>query len=174
MKCPACENALTPITVGSLTVDACQGGCGGIWFDRFELQKADKPQESAGEKLLEIPPTRNIPIDPHKRYSCPKCGTIMMRHFFSVKRHVLVDECPKCAGTWLDAGELVPIRGEFPSEEERKREAEAYFEEIFGKHLAEMRAQSQQSAQRAKEIAQIFRFLCPTNYLPGKQQWGAF
>ena len=36
MKCPACFNELTELQVGNLTVDACQGGCGGIWFDAFE------------------------------------------------------------------------------------------------------------------------------------------
>ena len=36
-----------------------------------------------------------------------KCSdTLLMRHFFSAKRAVTVDECPTCAGVWLDAGEL--------------------------------------------------------------------
>jgi uncharacterized protein len=40
MKCPACFNELTQLQVGSLVVDVCQGGCGGIWFDAFELHVA--------------------------------------------------------------------------------------------------------------------------------------
>ena len=36
----------------------------------------------------------------------------MMRHFFSVKRQVEVDECPGCGGFRLDAGKMVtPLLG---------------------------------------------------------------
>jgi len=35
-----------------------------------------------------------------------------------------VDECPKCAGFWLDAGELAGIRSEFATQEERKAAAQ--------------------------------------------------
>ncbi|OFW19575.1 MAG: hypothetical protein A3H27_08540 [Acidobacteria bacterium RIFCSPLOWO2_02_FULL_59_13] len=168
MNCPACGNTLTPITVESLTVDACQGGCGGIWFDRSELPKVDESNESAGEKLLEIPRKPSTPLDPNKRFFCPRCGTIMMRHFSSVKRHVLVDHCPKCAGTWLDAGELAAIRSEFSSQEERKKAAEAYFGEIFGTHLTAMRAQGEPSAQQASAVTRIFQLL-GSGYFPGRQ-----
>ena len=53
MKCPACKNDLEEIIIDDIAVDACQNGCGGIWFDRFEHQKVDEPHESAGEKLLD-------------------------------------------------------------------------------------------------------------------------
>ena len=36
MKCPACFNQVTEMQVGSLVVDVCDGGCGGIWFDVFD------------------------------------------------------------------------------------------------------------------------------------------
>src|SRR2546422_11747107 len=55
MICPACDYNLTPLTVGKLTVDVCQGGCGGIWFDNFELQKVDEPQVFEGASRLHIP-----------------------------------------------------------------------------------------------------------------------
>ena len=41
MKCPACENELTDKDVGGVTVDICNGGCGGLWFDNFEFKKFD-------------------------------------------------------------------------------------------------------------------------------------
>jgi len=52
VKCPACFNELTKKQVGSVEVDVCQGGCGGIWFDAFELQRVDEEEERAGEHLL--------------------------------------------------------------------------------------------------------------------------
>ena len=52
MQCPACYNQLSPFQVGNVTVDVCQGGCGGIWFDAFELQRVDDQAEAAGEAML--------------------------------------------------------------------------------------------------------------------------
>src|SRR4030095_4972727 len=97
MKCPACENYLSPVKAGSLLVDVCLGGCGGIWFDNFELQKLDEPDEPAGNLLVQVnvADQKEIAVDPPKKRPCPKCGDIiMMRHFFSSKRRVEVDECP--------------------------------------------------------------------------------
>ncbi|MHC4128909.1 MAG: TFIIB-type zinc ribbon-containing protein [Planctomycetota bacterium] len=39
MNCPVCENSLAEKTVESITVDVCEGGCGGIWFDNYEFEK---------------------------------------------------------------------------------------------------------------------------------------
>ncbi len=113
MKCPACFNELTPFQVGDLTVDVCQGGCGGIWFDAFELQQVDEEQETAGEPLLNIQRDERLIVDKTRRRECPRCeGVKLHRHFYSAKRRVEVDECPGCGGYWLDAGELASIREE--------------------------------------------------------------
>ena len=52
MKCPACFSELSSVTIGQLTVDMCRGGCGGTWFDAFELQQVDESHESAGQMQL--------------------------------------------------------------------------------------------------------------------------
>lgn len=175
MKCPACGHELSQMTAGQITVDACKGGCGGIWFDRFEIGKVDEPSQSAGESLLHIERNEGVKVDLTQRRKCPKCtDIIMMQHFFDVKRQVVVDECPKCAGVWLDVGELATIRKEFSTEEERRRAAEKYFDDIFGKQLAELHARSVEHAEHARKIARLFRFICPSYYIPGKQAWGAF
>lgn len=174
MKCPACGNELAEMKAGEITVNACVGGCGGIWFDRFEIGKVDLPSESAGEALLHIERNPRIKVDPSQRRKCPRCAVIMMQHFFDVKRLVSVDECPQCAGIWLDAGELATIRSEFSTEEERRQAAGKYFDDIFGKQLAEMHARSAEHAAHAQKIARLFRFICPSYYLPGKQEGAAF
>ncbi|MHC4827583.1 MAG: TFIIB-type zinc ribbon-containing protein, partial [Planctomycetota bacterium] len=82
MKCPACDKSLAEKTVESITVDVCDGGCGGIWFDNFELEKVDTATESAGEGLLEVARDESINVDHTARRKCPKCDNqIMMRHF---------------------------------------------------------------------------------------------
>ena len=176
MRCPACGNVLSVVTVGGVTVDVCEGGCGGIWFDRYELTKVDESHESAGEELLNVERAEDVKVDLTKRISCPKCAdnVVMMRHFFSVKRQVTVDECPNCGGHWLDAGELGAIRTEFETEEERKQAAAQYFSELFDPELAARHAGTMEDLKKAQRIAHMFRFICPSYYIPGKQEWGAF
>jgi Zn-finger nucleic acid-binding protein len=176
MTCPACGHPLSPLTVGGLTVDACAGGCGGLWFDHYELKKVDEPSEAAGEALLDVPRDDSLAVDRTRRYTCPKCtdGVVMMRHFESVKRAVTMDECPECGGVFLDPGELRTMRDEFPSEEARHAAADAYFSEMFDPQLAAAHAESTADLARARKFAHAFRFVCPSWYMPGKQDWGAF
>jgi len=113
MRCPACFQELTAVQVGRLTVDVCQGGCGGVWFDAFELQRVDEEIEAAGEPLLTIQRNADLVVDRSRKRECPRCSGIKLhRHFFSAKRQIEVDECPNCAGYWLDAGELAQVRAE--------------------------------------------------------------
>jgi Zn-finger nucleic acid-binding protein len=176
VTCPSCGRSLTGQTAGGLTVDVCSGGCGGIWFDQAELRKVDEPSESAGEALLGVPRDPSVVIDLEARRICPKCSDrpVLMRHFTSVKRLVTIDECPECAGVWLDAGELRSIRAEFPSAEARQQAAEAYFAELVDGPLAIERAKTEAELARAPRFAGAFRYLCPSWYVPGKQDWGAF
>ena len=175
MKCPACSNSLQEMTVGDVTVDVCKGGCGGIWFDQFEFKKFDEPHESQGQALLEIERNPALTIDHTKRLKCPRCdNVVMMRHFFSVKKEVDVDECPGCGGFWLDAGELCKIRSLFNTEEERHKAADEYFSEVFGDEFAAMQAESEEKLAKTRKISNMFRFICPSYYIPGKQNWGAF
>ena len=112
IKCPACFNALTSIQVGAVNVDVCRG-CGGIWFDAFELQRVDEEHETAGDWLLQIERAQRIQVDTQTKRECPRCeGVKLKRRFYSPRRQVEIDECPGCGGYWLDAGELEKIREE--------------------------------------------------------------
>jgi Zn-finger nucleic acid-binding protein len=113
MKCPACLNDLTEVQVGGVNVDVCQGGCGGTWFDAFELQRLEKLAISAGGSILNIVRDPAVQVDPGRKRECPRCSGIKLkRHFFSARRRVEVDHCPNCGGYWLDAGELAAICAE--------------------------------------------------------------
>ena len=113
MKCPACFNELTETQVGSVVVDVCAGGCGGIWFDAFELKQVDEAHEAVGEHLVKIRRDPGLQVDSSRKRPCPRCdGIKLKRHLFSPKIKVEVDHCPNCAGYWLDAGELEKIRQE--------------------------------------------------------------
>ena len=176
MNCPACGRELTTMTAGPITVDACAGGCAGIWFDHFELAKVDEQSESAGAALLEIPSDPTLSVDLSRRRTCPKCGPEieMLRHFESVARKIALDECPECGGIWLDTGELNVIRSEYPNAEARHEAARQAFSEMFDKQLAAAHAASEAELERAQKFAHALRFICPSTYLPGKQAGGAF
>jgi hypothetical protein len=176
MNCPACGRELTTMKAGGITVDACSGGCAGIWFDHFELKKVDEKSESAGAALLELPRDPSISVDLERRRTCPKCGpeVVMMRHFTSVARKVTIDECPNCGGVWLDAGELAGIRSEFPNEEARQEAAQEAFSALFDRQIAAEEAKDEVELERTRKLDHALRFICPSIYLPGKQEGGAF
>jgi uncharacterized protein len=116
MHCPACGRVLQKMAVGDLAVDVCQDGCGGIWFDNFELGKVDESHEAAGEPLLDVACDEASAVDMTQRRHCPKCESItMLRRYFGVAQDVEIDECGGCGGIWLDHGELARIRGQYAS-----------------------------------------------------------
>ena len=175
MKCPACGDAMTEMTAGTIRVDACTGGCGGLWFDDLELCKVDQQDQSAGEVLLNIPRNPGVTVDQSRKRRCPRHpGIPMMQHFWSIQRQVTVDECPQCRGVFLDSGELARIRSEYASDEERHKAAHAYYREMFDKQLADMVRQDRSKLARVRRLAHVFRFLCPSYYQSDKQDWGAF
>ncbi len=156
-------------------MDVCQGGCGGIWFDNFELKKFDEPHEHIGKALLDVETDPHVTIDHEGKRPCPKCdGIKMMRHFFSIKKEVEVDECPGCGGFWLDEGELHHIRNQYQTEEEKEKATHQFFSELFDEDLEAMKQESAEKAEKANKIANMFRFLCPSYYKKGDQKWGAF
>ena len=165
MQCPACGKTLAQQAAGEIVVDVCGAGCGGIWFDAFELEKVDDAHESAGEALLDTAPDQPLEVDCRARRNCPRCAdTVMMRHFFGVKREVEIDECPGCGGIWLDRGELGAIRSQFASEAEKDRATQAWLEKNVGTKLEEMRVRGQAERQRAERFARAMRVICPSFY----------
>lgn len=113
MNCPACHHTLTEIEVGHLKVDICLGGCGGVWFDAFELQRVDEPGETVGDLLVDVRRNPAVEVNFTRKRPCPRCPEVKLkRHFFSARRKVEVDQCPNCGGYWLDHGELEKIRAE--------------------------------------------------------------
>lgn len=175
MLCPACGDGLTEVKVADFTVDVCDAGCGGIWFDWFELQRVDEPHETAGEALVNIKAESNTEVDADKRRQCPRCGdVVLMRHFWSVRHEVEVDECPQCAGFWLDAGELEHIRSLFETEEQRRNAGIAEFREQFGDEIAKMDAENQARLEAVLEVTRKYRVLCPSQFVGDSSEWGVF
>lgn len=178
MRCPVCYNPLTQKQLAlptsnnwdEMQVDVCEGGCGGFWFDRFELDKVDEPDEVGSESLLDVERNPDIEVDHDDDRYCPKCeDVVMMNRFFSVSRDVEVDECGGCGGIWIDAGELEEIRQLYDSEEEREQAFERHFEKELAPELEQLETERRDESG----ILRALRFVCPTYWIPGDQEWGA-
>jgi len=139
--CPACGNKLAKTEIEGKMIDVCQDGCGGIWFDHYEIRLFDEKFEEAGEILAQVRRKPGIKVDHTQRRKCPVCpDSVLMRHFYSPRREVEVDECPTCGGMWLDTGELAHIREQFENNEERKK----FVQNFCAKNSANfMRAQNE-------------------------------
>ena len=141
MICPACGLQLAALGVEGLVVDVCRGGCGGIWFDNFELNQVDGRHEKLGEALTAIEFDADAVVLRDKR-PCPKCtGITMLQHKFSREKPVTVDECPNCGGMWLDGGELAEIRRPVTTAAERREATQAFFSRLATAELAQLRNQ---------------------------------
>jgi len=172
MDCPACGRLLTELTIRDVTVDACQGGCGGVWFDKHEIEAFDEAGESA-EPLLEIP--RDAAAVPDTgRHGCPRCQNIVMqRHFFCHRFEVEVDECAGCGGLWLDHSELEAVRGQYATAEERDLAQRQFVQRELVPELSALTQRDGENEGRADRIAGLFRWLCPSAWIPGRQSWGS-
>ena len=107
MKCPACKNPLREKGAGGLVLDVCYGGCGGIWFDARELEGINATAATTLHTIWQVPVSNVKLTDPRM---CPRCPQqILDRKWFSPAEKVEIDQCPKCNGIWLDAGEFSRI-----------------------------------------------------------------
>jgi len=128
------------MNVEGLEVDVCRGGCGGIWFDNFELSRVDQPHEPLGAALMALEINPAATIVPNRR-PCPRCeGITLLQHKFSPDKPVIVDECPNCGGVWLDGGELAEIRRQAPTTTDRKLAVQKMFNDRLAQELAQLRS----------------------------------
>jgi Zn-finger nucleic acid-binding protein len=104
---------LTAIAVGPVTLDVCQGGCGGLWFDAHELEQVNQTASADTPPHAEVDRNPDRRVDAKRRRFCTRCpDTPLERKLFSLSSGVIMDLCPQCHGIWLDYGELETIRKE--------------------------------------------------------------
>jgi len=66
---------------------------------------------------------------------------------------------------WLDAGELGKIRSLYGSEEERRKAAREYFDEVFAEKLEAIGSETEKGA--VGRVANVLKFLSPSYYFRG-------
>ena len=111
IECPRCAATLVRLKVGGVETDVCEE-CGGLWLDRNELARFDRPETAFGDAL--IAHLQQFPVqllDHAIRLRCPHHrDVVMLRRPYAAHARIEIDECPQCGGVWLDADELASIR----------------------------------------------------------------
>ncbi len=105
--CPRCKVRLQTETHDGDTIDLCPG-CGGIWLDRTEFQRAVRESDVYKKEDFREGYHREPARDPLEYIPCVRCGKMMNRKNFRHISGVIIDECGR-HGVWLDRGELQKI-----------------------------------------------------------------
>ena len=160
MTCPACNNNLTKVTVNKVELDVCKDGCAGVWFDNYEFEKFDEESEFASSDILDVEKNESSNVDFLEKRPCPKCDDItMMRHFFSVKHEVEMDECGFCGGIWLDDNELSRIRAMYPDEATKRVAFDVAFDDAFGSHFEALEEEAKEREKARAKRTMITKLL---------------
>lgn len=112
IRCPACGNKMKKVFIPSagVNVDICVDGCGGIYFDRKEIQHFQKGNDkSYNEIKKELSGKIFTPVNQNETRVCPVCAAKMVKTKIQ-GLNVEIDTCYSCGGIFLDNGELELIR----------------------------------------------------------------
>ncbi len=165
MHCPACGQGMRVEKVSVITVDVCTEGCGGLWFDRLELRRLDELHEGDAAGLLSFGQGKSQHRETDRR-NCPRCTPSypLIKRLFHPTVRVEVEECPGCAGHFLDPGELGEIRKSNQPEAEREQAARKIYREMVGAQLESMRSRSEAEREEATMLSSLFRSLLPRRW----------
>ncbi|CAG1066774.1 hypothetical protein BAC1_02407 [uncultured bacterium] len=110
LLCPECGGFLHEVYAAAnygrvLLLDQCKG-CGGVWFDRWELyfvtDKSIRDLEAIDAASFAAA------VAPHAaKGKCPRCEKALA--IFTdpnLPKDALIERCPGCNGLWLNRGEL--------------------------------------------------------------------
>jgi uncharacterized protein len=102
-SCPRCAAALEKAEHLGQPVAAC-GRCGGRWLTPEALGAVvDAHQAGPAEEEARL----QVPLsEVRESLRCPDCGAPLETFNYAGDSGVILDHCPRCAGVWLDAGEL--------------------------------------------------------------------
>ena len=111
MKCPKCDKYLDEHVISHSKVHRCSL-CGGIWFDKDELN-AVKDERDQNLSWLDYDLwSDESKLKPSGTFvDCPHDGSPLFKIQYGPS-DVMVDVCLNCRGVWLDKDELDKILSE--------------------------------------------------------------
>ena len=107
MECPKCQAHMEVVRFEATDVDRCVR-CGGLWFDGLE---AEELSGRAGSEVIDSGPAWRAPMHNEQgKVFCPVDGTLMDRMADRSYPRIRLESCPRCHGTFLDAGEFTDVK----------------------------------------------------------------
>ena len=103
MSCPDSGRACEIVRLGTLELDLCDG-CGGLWFDRNELERLPKelsPADPTGDIQALVARLADRKSASKSYPMCPMCHESMNPAHYQKVSGVVVHRCATC-GVWLD------------------------------------------------------------------------
>lgn len=158
IKCPACGKDMEKVFIPSagINLDICTQGCGGIYFDNREFNDFDEKDEDISKIIEKINNKEFIKVDTSAERICPNCGAKMVKNSSSIDNKIEVDECYSCGGKFLDRDELVKIRAEYDTEEQRSEDVLRYMYKTVGQELGELDRQYAKNVAGRSMIQKLF------------------
>ena len=174
MFCPNEKAVMRQVGVPShygqqVIIDQCEG-CGGIWFDAFELFKVKLGEaegiESIDSDRLRVPSAIDNPT-----LLCPRDRTALVQYKDpNFPRELILTRCPQCQGFWLN-------RGEFTTYQETRREMmrpreKTLEDEKLGEDVKRM-LQSRIDSGTTEALGRLGAFLSSPGHEPVSSPFGA-
>lgn len=158
IKCPACGKDMEKVFIppAGINLDICTQGCGGIYFDNREFNDFDEKDEDISKIIEKINNKEFIKVDTSAERICPNCGAKMVKNSSSIDNKIEVDECYSCGGKFLDRDELVKIRAEYDTEEQRSEDVLRYMYKTVGQELGELDRQHAKNVAGRSMIQKLF------------------
>lgn len=113
IRCPKCNSKLEKVYYQNIEVDRCSE-CEGIWFDATEAEELKKLKGS--EDIDSGDPEIGDKYDRiQQQIKCPRCRGKMQKTLDIDRYSIWYEQCPKCRGIWLYAGEFKQFKQNFPA-----------------------------------------------------------
>ncbi|WP_409432109.1 zf-TFIIB domain-containing protein [Litorimonas sp. RW-G-Af-16] len=149
-NCPVDDFTLATETYEGVTIDKCPH-CQGVWLDAGELEAIQERVEVDHSAALARPENTIAgayavaKAKSEGSLSCVTCNTGLVKREYGFASQIVIDNCPKGHGIWLDAGELQKLEQFFEREQEIADEVEdeiwadlkpkgisGFFKDLFG------------------------------------------
>ncbi|MEK6759473.1 MAG: zf-TFIIB domain-containing protein [Deltaproteobacteria bacterium] len=110
LRCPACAKALKEVFAKAnygrvLLLDQCTG-CGGVWFDRWELYMLHGASVSDLDSV-DVSSLNAPNPDVHGSDNCPRCSLPLVEFRDpGLPPDASIRRCVACSGLWLNRGEI--------------------------------------------------------------------
>jgi hypothetical protein len=102
-KCPKCGVEMQEKRLDQVLADICPE-CHGMWLDHGELQ------DLLNARISERANPRDLLHAERTEHSCPDCDRPLFERPFPSSKGVQIDQCVRCGGIFLDAGDLARLR----------------------------------------------------------------